>query len=116
MTLHQDRDPMQSSGAATLDGRRATFGEPALQIAWRFRWLARAASCVATFIVVVGFPGSRPQMFAVVGVALIASGAASESGARWKRVVMDWFPFYVLLTLYDMLRGSAGTWLMPHAI
>jgi hypothetical protein len=116
MTYHEDRAPMQSSGATTLDGRRPTFGEQALRTAWRFRWLLLWAACVATFIALVGFPGSRPQMFAVVGVGLIASGAASDSGTRWKRVVLDWFPFYVLLTLYDILRGSAGTWLMPHAI
>ena len=46
----------------------------------------------------------------------MASGASSEFGTHWKQVVVDWLPFYVLLTLYDMLRGSAGSWLMPHAL
>ena len=30
--------------------------------------------------------------------------------------MIDWLPFYVLLTLYDMIRGSATMALMPHEI
>jgi hypothetical protein len=86
------------------------------QFAWRYRWLFGWAACVLLFVTTVGFPGSRPQIFAIVGVGLIASGTASQSGTRWKRVVIDWLPFYALLTIYDMLRGSAGAWLMPHVI
>jgi len=55
-------------------------------------------------------------MFTIVGLGLIASGTTSQSESIWKRVVIDWLPFYLLLTLYDMLRGFAGKWLMPHAI
>jgi hypothetical protein len=69
---------------------------------------------VTLFVVLVGFPGSRTQIFVVVGVGLMASGAATTSGARWKRVLVDWLPFYVLLTLYDTLRGAADNWLLPH--
>jgi hypothetical protein len=104
------------STATLTEAPGASTTPAAARVAWRFRWLILWAACVAAFIVAVGFPGSRSQMFTVVGLGLIASGAASESGTRWKRVVVDWLPFYVLLTFYDMLRGSAGTWLMPHAI
>lgn len=83
---------------------------------WRFRLLIAWAVAVALFIVLVGFPGSRAQIFVVVGLGLMASGAASSSGTRWKRVLIDWLPFYALLTLYDMLRGSAGNWLLPHVL
>jgi hypothetical protein len=86
------------------------------QVARRHRWLIAWAVCVAAFIAFVGIPNSRPQVFAVVGTGLIASGASSTSGTRWKQIVIDWFPFYVLLTLYDMLRGGADSWLMPHVI
>jgi hypothetical protein len=71
---------------------------------------------VLGFVVVFGFPGSRPEIFAIVGVGLIASGTPTDSAATWKRVVIDWLPFYLLLTLYDMIRGSATKWLMPHAL
>src|SRR5438552_3864209 len=99
-----------SLGSASGDGAIAPLLElrtapmrPALvRTLYRFRWLALWAACVVTFIALVGFPGSRSEIFAVMGVGLIASGAATEAGTRWKRVVVDWFPFYVLLTLYDM--------------
>jgi hypothetical protein len=116
MGSSQHRASAQPCDAAILAPSRGAGSLAALRTLLRFRWLGLWALCVTAFIVVVGFPGSRPQIFAVVGIALIASGAASESGTHWKRVVVDWFPFYVLLTLYDMLRGSAGTWLMPHAV
>jgi hypothetical protein len=108
---------LDSVSTATLtEGSGASTAPAASRVAWRSRWLIVWALSVVTFTVTVGFPGSRSQIFAVVGFGLIASGAASQSGTRWKRVVVDWLPFYVLLTLYDMLRGSAGSWLMPHAI
>ncbi len=83
---------------------------------WRYRWLIAWATAVFLFVVIVGFPGSRAQIFVVVGGGLIASGTTSRSGSGIQRVVIDWLPFYILLTLYDILRSSAGTWLMPHAI
>jgi hypothetical protein len=104
------------STAAITEGSSVSTTSTLWHPVWRFRWLILWAICVTAFVVLVGFPGSRAQIFAVVGVGLIASGAASESGTRWKDVLADWLPFYVLLTLYDMLRGSAGAWLMPHAL
>jgi hypothetical protein len=83
---------------------------------WRFRWVMLWALALALFITLVGFPGSRTQIFAVVGLGLVASGAASPAGTRWKGLLVDWLPFYALLTVYDMLRGSAGNLLMPHVI
>jgi membrane-associated phospholipid phosphatase len=83
---------------------------------WRFRWVIAWAVALILFVVLVGFPGSRAQIFVVVGLGLVASGSASPSGTRWKGLLVDWLPFYALLTLYDMLRGSAGSLLMPHVI
>ncbi len=86
------------------------------QAFWRLRWVIAWAVGVGLFVVLVGFPGSRAQIFVVVGVGLLASGAASASGTRWKRMLVDWLPFYLLLTLYDFLRGSAGNLLLPHVL
>ena len=97
---------------ASASDRRATL----LRSAWRFRWLIGWSVGVLAFVVMFGFPGSRPEIFAIVGVGLIASGTATESVGAWKRVVIDWLPFYLLLTMYDVLRGSATKWVMPHAI
>jgi hypothetical protein len=83
---------------------------------WQFRWLLAWALALGLFVAFVGFPGSRTQIFVVVGLGLIASGTASSSGTRWKRVLIDWLPFYLLLTFYDFLRGSAGDLLRPHVL
>ena len=99
--------------AAVVDAARpAGIGATA----WRFRWLIAWAVAVALFIVLVGFPGSRAQIFVVVGLGLVASGAASGTGTRWKQLLIDWLPFYVLLIFYDFLRGSAGNLLLPHVL
>jgi hypothetical protein len=83
-------------------------------VAWRYRWVLLWAAGLSLFIVLFGFPGSHTQIFLVVGLGLIASGTTSDDGAGWRRVVIDWFPFYALLAGYDMLRGSAGNWFTPH--
>ena len=104
--------PVDTGGFGHLAERRATLA----QTLWRYRWLISWAVAVVAFVVVFGFPGSRPEIFTIVGVGLIASGTTSGSTTNWKRVVADWLPFYLLLTLYDLIRGSATKWLMPHAI
>ena len=58
---------------------------------------------------------ARTEVFTIVGLGLIASGTTSSDGSSWKQVVIDWLPFYCSSRLYDMIRGSAGKWLMPHA-
>ena len=96
----------------TASSRRGTL----VQSAWRYCWLIGWGVGVLAFVTLFGFPGSRPEIFAIVGLGLIASGTPAGSAATWKRVVIDWLPFYLLLTVYDMIRGSATKWLMPHAI
>jgi PAP2 superfamily len=69
---------------------------------------------VVVWVGIVGVPSSRPQIFAIVGLGLIASSAGEPKA--WKRVALDWAPLYFMLTLYDYLRGFAGTWLSPHSL
>src|SRR5664279_5508455 len=82
--------------------------------AWRRRWVIAWAFGVVMFIVLVGVPTSRPQIFGVVGLGLIASCAGTET--KWSRVIVDFVPFFVLLTVYDALHGAAGHWFLPHAL
>ena len=86
------------------------------RLGWNYRWLLLWLAGVLVFLCFFGIPTARTQIFAIVGLGLIASGTTSQSETTWKRVVIDWGPFYALLALYDILRGSAGKWLMPHAI
>lgn len=81
---------------------------------WQRRWLIVWACAVVLFVALVGLPTSRPQIFGVVGLGLIASCAGTET--RWRRVIVDFVPFFVLLTIYDALHGAAGHWFLPHAI
>ena len=72
------------------------------------------AAGVVVFCVVVGIPTSRPQIFGVVALGLIASCVGTDT--KWKQVVIDFVPFFLLLTVYDALHGAAGHWFLPHAI
>jgi hypothetical protein len=109
-------DAPTSSRALGADALVELSSHRASRTLWRYRWLIAWALAVGLFVVMIGLPSSRAQIFVIVGLGLIASGTTSRSGSGWKRVLIDWFPFYILLTLYDMLRGSADNWLMPHAI
>jgi len=66
------------------------------------------------FVVFIGIPTSRPQMFAIVGLGLVASGSGTEG--NWKRVVVDFVPFWFVLTLYDALRAQASKLFLPHTL
>jgi hypothetical protein len=115
MDIHGGDAPT-SSRALGADALVELSSHRATRTLWRYRWPIAWALAVGFFLVMIGFPSSRAQIFVIVGLGLIASGTTSRSGSGWKRVLIDWFPFYILLTLYDMLRGSADNWLMPHAI
>ncbi len=106
----------EASGQALLGGDEPTGRKAWTATAWRCRWLIAWTVGVLAFIFFFGFPGSRSEIFAIVGFGLIASGTTTPAGSGWKRVVIDWLPFYLVLTAYDMLRGAAGKLLMPHAI
>jgi hypothetical protein len=81
---------------------------------WRHRWLFVWALGVVSFIVFVGVPTTRPHIFAIVGLGLVASG--SDTKGNWKRVVIDFVPFWFVLTLYDALRSQANKLFIPHTL
>jgi PAP2 superfamily len=114
--LELDSVDALGGGQPQWDGDTPSARSRTLTSVWRYGWVIAWCVGVLAFVVVKGFPGSRPEIFAVVGLGLIASGTTTGSEGTWKRVIIDWLPFYLLLTLYDMIRGSATKWLMPHAI
>ena len=81
----------------------------------RYRWVALWCVALVAFTLVVGLPTSRTQIFVFTALGLVAISQGTRS-ATWKRVLVDWVPFYLILTVYDALRGSANDWLMPHAL
>jgi uncharacterized membrane protein SirB2 len=61
-----------------------------------------------------GLPRSRPQLFLVLGLALFAATAGKRRG--WMRVVRDWLPLFVVLSVYDFVRGEAQFWGTVHVV
>jgi hypothetical protein len=71
-------------------------------------WLAGVIAFEAFF----NLPLSRAAVFGIVGTGLLALTAGNRHA--WARVVIDWFPLFALLYIYDLLRSVADTWLTPH--
>ena len=61
-----------------------------------------------------GLPRSRPQLFLVLGLALFAATAGNRRG--WMRIVRDWLPLFVILSVYDFVRGEAQFWGTVHVV
>jgi hypothetical protein len=76
------------------DKRRVTIG-----------WIIFAASLVIYFFV-AGIPWSLDWVFIYITAGLIISSLGT--GVRWKRLVIDWLPLFLVLTVYGLLRGYAA--------
>jgi hypothetical protein len=63
-------------------------------------------------VAVLGLPYTRDWVFAW---ALLGALAVSLGDVRgWLRgVLVDWLPFFLVLTAYDLARGGADGWLAP---
>ena len=61
-----------------------------------------------------GLPRSRTQLFLVLGLALFAATAGNRRA--WAKVVRDWFPLFVILSVYDVVRGEAQFWGTVHVL
>jgi membrane-associated phospholipid phosphatase len=75
-------------------GRRVVIG-----------WSVLVASLVVYFFV-AGVPWSLNWVFLYVAAGLIVSSLGS--GVKWKRLVKDWLPFFLVLTVYGLLRSYAS--------
>jgi len=80
-------------------------------------WLALAASLVVYFFV-AGIPWSTNTVLVYVTAGIVVSSLGG--GMRWKRLVFDWFPLFVILTIYALLRNYAahtlwGPFVRPQA-
>ncbi len=52
------------------------------------------------------------QLMIIIGTGLIAGGAARKDHVS--QVLRDWFPLFVVLAVYNVLRNEAGQWLSVH--
>jgi membrane-associated phospholipid phosphatase len=63
------------------------------------------ASLVVYFFV-AGVPWSLNWVFLYVAAGLVVSSLGG--GVKWKRLVKDWLPFFLILTVYGLLRSYAS--------
>jgi hypothetical protein len=68
-------------------------------------WVVLAATIVVYFFV-AGIPWSLDWVFIYITAGLIVSSLGT--GLRWKRLIVDWLPFYLVLAVYGLLRGYAA--------
>jgi hypothetical protein len=99
-----------SEGAElTLDGGVATRSR---RTRLALRWLPLtlwAAGSIAV-VVVFGLPYTRDAVFVWVLLGALAVSLGDLGG--WLRgVVVDWLPFFLVMTAYDLARGGADGWL-----
>jgi hypothetical protein len=77
-------------------------------------WLPLAAWAAGSIAVVVAFglPYTRDAVFVWVLLGALAVSLGDIGG--WLRgVVVDWLPFFLVMTAYDLARGGADGWLAP---
>ncbi|MGO8862991.1 MAG: phosphatase PAP2 family protein [Acidimicrobiales bacterium] len=68
-------------------------------------WSALIATLIVYFFL-AGVPWSLNWVFLYVAAGLVVSSLGS--GVRWKRLVSDWLPFFLVLTAYGFLRSYAS--------
>lgn len=71
-------------------------------------WAAGSVAVVAVF----GLPYTRDSVFVWVLLGALAVSLGDVGG--WLRgVFVDWLPFFLVMTAYDLARGGADGWLAP---
>jgi len=95
-------------GSPEAVGRMAQLRATLLRRKWLVVWAIGVVIYEASF----HMPLERAPVFAIIACGLVAASAGSKG--VWARVVIDWFPFFVVLYVYDRLRGVADTLFTPH--
>jgi hypothetical protein len=79
----------------------------------RTQWALLAwAVFLGVFIWLTGVPTSRTKLFTVIGTGLFATTAGNPRA--WARIVRDWAPLFLILSVYDVLRMHANEWQTVH--
>jgi hypothetical protein len=68
-------------------------------------WAVLIASLVVYYFV-AGIPWSTNSVLLYVMAGLVVSSLGS--GVKWKQLVKDWLPFFLVLTVYGLLRSYAS--------
>jgi membrane-associated phospholipid phosphatase len=109
------REPRAAAGGAKVDAASPAGRGP---VRWALAgwsdpghrrvligWTLLIASLVVYFLI-AGVPWSLNWVFIYVAAGLIVSSLGS--GVRWRRLIVDWLPFFMVLTVYGLLRSYAA--------
>jgi hypothetical protein len=112
-TVDDERDsaPLEAAEMPRHDGQPAPAGW--LSARWHdprrrrvlIGWTVWTAGLV-TYFIRDGVLQSLDWIFIFIAAALVVSSLGS--GVKWKRLVLDWLPLFLVLTGYGLLRGYAA--------
>src|SRR5215218_1853586 len=101
-----------SEGAEVALDSGATTRSRRTRLVLRWLPLALWAAGSVAVVAVLGLPYTRDAVFVWVLLGALAVSLGDIGG--WLRgVVVDWLPFFLVLTAYDLARGGADGWLAP---
>jgi hypothetical protein len=100
-SLSPEPPAKRRSPAVWLSDRWADPGKRKVTIGW----LLLAASLVVYFFV-AGIPWSLDWVFIYITAGLVISSLGT--GVKWKSLLIDWLPLFLVLTVYGLLRGYAA--------
>jgi len=92
-----NRESVAPQVAASRSGWRPSRA----QAAWGL-W----ALVAAVIVIHYGVPSSRTLLFLLLALALVASTVGT--GSSFASVLLDWLPFFLMLSFYDFLRGHVS--------
>ncbi|MFL5817943.1 MAG: phosphatase PAP2 family protein [Conexibacter sp.] len=94
------------------DGTAAASGSGRVWPARRWLPLAAWAAGSIAVVAVFGLPYTRDAVFvwALLGALAVSLG---DIGGWLRGIVVDWLPFFLVMTAYDLARGGADGWLAP---
>lgn len=94
--------------AAAVAAARSPHARPLLRRLPLALWAAGSVAAVAVW----GLPYTRDAVFLWVLLGALAL-SLGDVGGWLKGVLVDWLPFFLVMTAYDAARGGADGWLAP---
>ena len=92
-----------------VDAARSGWRPTRAQVGWGV-WALVAGGIVIRY----GVPSSRTMLFLLLGLALVASTIGT--GSSFASVVIDWLPFFLMLSFYDFLRAQVANSAHVHFV
>ncbi len=111
--------PTLTDRAPAGDGEPSEIGQRERSLAYRRRaLLGLYALGAGAYLATSHFPPSEDALFLLIGAGLLVGSVGEPKRSVWLRLVIDWLPLFLLLSVYDLLRRRvsdvAGAHLFPQ--